>query len=187
MNFYSLTLCTKVLYRSLLFIAQVLGAIALAVFANLFCWLIALAVDKQNGMLPVWLRWFQTPDASCYDEQWVAEHPDWSKYKIALTWIARNPAYGFRKWCQTDVHVLQYKAGNVFIGDGEHGLAGWYFLLAPNGAWNFCFVVDLHNGSCFRGNWGWYLLPIAKGYDSVNTGMLEADLFRFYDFGRKGN
>ena len=177
----------RALAFAVIYIPSVLTALVLTVVANLLCWLIALFVDTKTGLLPRWLRWFQTPDATCYDDMWVSEHPTWSKYKIAYTWIARNPAYGFRKWAQTKTETIAVTKGDLTIADGLNGKAGWFLLLAPNGAFNFVFVIDLHNGSCLRGNWGWYLAPIAKGYESINTGMLEADLFRFYNFGSEGH
>jgi hypothetical protein len=172
--------------KTILFIIEVTAALVLTLVAYIFCWLIALFVDK-DGNLPTFLRWFQTPDATCYDDMWVAEHPTWSKYKIATTWIARNPAFGFRKFCSVGAKRCIVSKGNVNIADGEFGVAGWYFLVGDDSSWNLSFIINLGNGSCFRGSWGWYLLPLSKGYDSINTGMLEADLFRFYSFGVKGN
>lgn len=171
---------------ALIFVPVCLTSIILAIVANLFCWLIALFVGK-DGNLPHALRWFQTPDATCFDEMWVAEHPDWSKYKIALTWIARNPAYGFRRWVGTGDSPIAKTYGDIHIADGEHGKAGWFLLIAESGFWNFSFVIDLKNGSCMRGTWGWNFIPVAKGYESVNAGILETDLIRFYSFGVRGN
>lgn len=165
-------------------------AILLQLFAMIFAPIIALFVDTKTGNLPYLLRWFQTPDATCYDEQWVAEHPQWSKYRIARTWIARNPAYGFRKWIgpkQLDAKkAILY--GNKDIADGEHGVAGWFLVIYQDtGHWNFSYVKELKNHKCVRGELGWYLLPLVKGYESVNTGMLQSDPVRFYAFGVKGN
>lgn len=166
-------------------------AIALQLFAIFFSWFLALFVDKSTGNLPYMLRWFQTPDATCYDEMWVQEHPTWSKYNIARTWIARNPAYGFRKWCGlSDAQVKNSKvttSGNINIADGEHGVAGSFLIVTQDGYWNYSYVIDIGNNKCRRGELGWYLVPLAKGYDSINTGMLQSDPVRFYQFGVKGN
>jgi hypothetical protein len=148
-------------------------------------WLIALFVD-ESGNLPKFLKWFQTPDATCYDEMWVAEHPTWSKYKIALTWVARNPAYGFRKWCGYNIISKPKVYGDIYIADGEYGKAGWFFIVDSYGIWNFSYIINLHNKSCLRGTWGWNLIPFVKGYESVNLGILETDLIRFYSFGVVG-
>jgi hypothetical protein len=116
----------RFLLRVIQYIPLLFIAIFLQLFAMAFSWLIAFFVDEKTGNLPHFLRWFQTPDATCYDDQWVAEHPEWSKYNIARTWIARNPAYGFRKWIgptnlKPENAVL---FGNKDIADGEHGVSG---------------------------------------------------------------
>lgn len=175
-------------YRIFQYLFLQICSYVLAAFAMAFCWLIALFVNKETGLLPKWLSWFQTVDATCYDVMWVEEHPTWSKYKIAYTWIARNAAWGFRRWCapNLDGTKLYIQWGDIYIGDGEKGKAGWNFLLGENGYWNFSYVIDLKNGNCMKGSMGWYLIPVAKGYTSINTGMLESDPIRFYAFGRKG-
>ena len=179
----------KILALTIVYIIELFFSICLTFVAYLFCWFIALFVDTETGNLPIYLKWFQTPDATCYDIMWVAAHPTWSKYLIALTWIARNPAYGYRKWCmptQLDT-TLVINNGNVNIADGVNGIAGFYFFVNTNGYWNFSYIFNLYNGSCVQGELGWYLLPIAKKYDSVNTGMLCGDVIRFYSFGVVGN
>lgn len=175
----------RTIFYTMWFIPLAVASILLAIIANLFCWLIAAFIDG-DGNLPYMLRWFQTPDATCFDEMWVAEHPDWSKYKIAMTWIARNPAYGFRRWVGTGTDAIAKTYGDITIADGEYGNAGWFLLITERGYWNFSYIIDLHNKSCMRGTWGWNFIPVAKGYTSVNTGILETDLIRFYSFGTKG-
>jgi hypothetical protein len=183
----------SIFLKAILYCIELSVAILLTMVAFLFGWVIALFVDTQTGHLPYFLKWFETVDASCYDEQWVAEHPTWSKYKIATTWIMRNPAYGFCAWCAPK-HIYGETAntpvvvqGDVNIADGLLGKAGWFFISTPSGWFNFSYVIDLKNGKCIRGEMGWYMLPIAKGYTSVNTGLLQTSPVRFYDFGRKGN
>lgn len=178
----------KTLFRIAQYICLQLASYVLALFAMIFCWLIALFVNKETGYLPLWLNWFQTADASCYDMQWVEEHPTWSKYKIAMTWIARNAAWGFRKTAGLqNVKPITVQKGNIHIADGEKGVAGAFFLQNEDGYFNFSYVINLHTGNCVRGEMGWYLIPLAKGYESINTGMLQTDPIRFYAFGRKGD
>jgi hypothetical protein len=178
----------KTFARIIQYIFLQLASYSLALFAMIFCWAIALFVNKETGYLPKWLNWFQTADASCYDVQWVAEHPTWSKYKIAMTWIARNAAWGFRKSAGiTNIKPITVQRGNIYIADGEHGVAGSFFLQNDDGYFNYSYVIDLDNGNCMRGEMGWYLLPMAKHDQSINTGMLQTDPIRFYAFGRKGN
>ena len=177
----------KFLFYAVLYAVQLVAAIVLAIIANLFGWAIALFVDTETGHLPYLLKWFETVDASCYDVQWVAEHPAWSKWRIATTWIMRNPAYGFCAWCRcaTPDKVTAY--GNVNIADGERGVAGWFLITDATGRWNFSYVINIGSNRCMRGEWGWYLLPVAKNDASLNTGLLQTSPFRFYAFGVKGN
>ena len=82
--------------------------------------------------------------------------------------------------------IIAKEYGDIYIGDGPLGKAGWFLLIAESGYWNFSYIKDLGNGSCVRGTWGWNFIPVAKGYTSVNTGMLESDILRFYSFGVTG-
>ena len=185
-----MTYYTDLLSKILLYCAQLSLGIVLALVAVFFGWAIAFFVDQKTGHLPYWLKWFETVDASCYDEQWVAEHPNWSKYKIAATWIARNPAYGYNRWCSVPTLLSDTAlktSGDLDIADGEKGKAGFFFLSTETGYWNLSYVLSIGRGTCLRGELGWYLLPIAKKYDSVNTGMLQTSPFRLYAFGEKGN
>lgn len=180
-----------IFFTTLKYLLSFFIAIILQLVAMIFSPVIALFVDKETGNLPKYLRWFQTPDATCFDKMWVEEHPTWSKYKIARTWIARNPAYGFRRWCGLDPREFipgwTTCYGNINIADGEHGVAGCFFIVDDRGYWNFSYVIDLKNNRCLRGELGWYLVPLIKGYESVNTGMLQSDPIRLYAFGVKGN
>ena len=172
--------------KYLLYILELIPAVLIDIIAILFCWLIALFVDK-DGHLPKYLKWFETTDATCFDVMWVAEHPTWSKYLIALTWIARNPAYGFNEFCNPHLPKdtkVTYK-GNLDIADGINGHEGWY-LIETEGYFHFQFIKYIGFGRCIRGDYGWWLLPLAKGYDSVVTGMLQVTFpVRFYDFRKK--
>jgi hypothetical protein len=179
--------------KYLLYLFELAVALILVLCAFLFGWAMAFTVNKETGNLPKFLRWFQTVDATCYDTMWVHEHPTWSKWKIACTWIMRNPAYGFCAWVAPkglygEAATGEVKIrGDVDIADGEFGKAGWFLVTSEGGWFNFSYVLDLKNGKCMRGEMGWYLLPLAKGYSSVNTGLLQTSPFRFYEFGVKGN
>ena len=54
---------------------------------------------QDDGYLPRWLWWFQTPDNSCDGDAGHWErHPGldaWSTYKRRTAWFWRNVAYGF--------------------------------------------------------------------------------------------
>jgi hypothetical protein len=179
--------------KTIIFFFQLAVAIPLNIIAGLFCWFIALFVNKDTGQLPYLLRWFETPDTSyngfiggVYDEMWMAENPTWSKYKIALSWIARNPAYTYNMFCAPNIepHPLFKQYGNLNIADGENGVAGW-FLIAIDGWWNLSFVWQIpFTNRCMRGDYGWNLKPYVANYESKMLGALQVTLpVRFYSFG----
>ena len=172
--------------KYLLYILELIPAIILAAIAFVFCYLIALFVDK-DGHLPKWLKWFETVDATCYDVQWVKDHPTWSKYKIAYTWIRRNPAYGFNYFVRARVtNTTKVKfSGKLEIADGAKGVQGWNFIRAENGFFFFEWILRIpYTNSCIRGEYGWVLKPLALGYDSTVLGALQVVLlFRFASFG----
>lgn len=124
---------------------------------------------QEDGYLPDWLSWFQTPDnpADGDDNHWD-RHPGtdaWSTYKRRVAWFWRNVGYGF------DIQVLgaRCKASDVLTMDGmEHVKAkplaeGWQFYrLYREGKlvyWQFYFVCgyDWWPAKCIRGNFGWKL------------------------------
>ena len=59
---------------------------------------------RDDGYLPDWLSWFQTPDNPCDGDAGHWErHPGtdaWSTYKRRTAWFWRNVCYGF------DIDVL---------------------------------------------------------------------------------
>lgn len=172
---------------SVVFLVQFVGFLVLLVTVYLFGWAIALTVDNETGHLPYWLKWFETTDATCFDEMWVAEHPTWSKWLIATTWIMRNPVMGYCKFCAVSPASPYRYWGNLQIADGKYGVAGWFFVIDDECKWNFSYVIDLKNGHCMRGELGWYLLPLVKNIESPNVGLLQAAPFRFYEFGADGH
>lgn len=179
-----------------LYLIQLAIAIPLNIIAILGCWFIALFVNKNTGQLPYFLKWFETPDTDyqgfsggLYDELWILEHPTWSKYKMAYTWCARNPAYGFNMYCAPymEPRPLYNLRGNINIADGEHGVAGWY-LLTIDGYFQLSFVYQIpFTNRCMRGDYGWNLKPIAMRFGSDLAGALLVTMgVRFYNFGVVG-
>lgn len=167
------------------FIIEWVLALFMSLVAILFCWFIALFVNKETGHLPFFLKWFETVDATCYDEMWVAEHPAWSKYKIALTWIARNPAYGFNYFLRARVNEFTPVKffGNLLIADGEQGVQGWNLTISRSGVFMFEWIKNLNNGHCIRGEYGWNIKPLAKMNSSKMLGALMfCFIARFMDF-----
>ncbi len=163
--------------------------IVLSLFAILFCWLIALFADYNTGHLPRWLKWFETVDTDhgVFDTQWVQEHPTWSHYLIALTWIARNPAYGYSAWCNPMVQAGTQLTihGDISISDGINGKAGWYLITTPQGYFDASFVWKIPMVSrCIRGDYGWQYKTRAQGVKHPTEGSLQVEfLVRFSSFG----
>lgn len=142
-----------------------------------------------DGNLPWWLRWFQTVDATCYDTQYIADNPQWSKYEVAYNWLRRNPAYGYNHAASAFVSANEKVKvfGDLTIQDGKNGKAGWYFIITSSGVFEYRSIFDLGNGHCVIKEYGWNLTPLAKGYTSSVLGDLLVVFFcRFNNFGTDG-
>lgn len=86
---------------------------------------------RDDGFLPDWLSWFQTPDNPCDgDEAHWERHPGtgtWDTYCRRVAWFWRNVAYGF------DISVLGVEVRStdslIFEGDRDVGAkpprSGW--------------------------------------------------------------
>lgn len=78
---------------------------------------------QDDGYLPRWLWWFQTPDNPCDGDKGHWERwPDtsaWGTYKRRVAWFLRNVAYGF------DIGVLGQKTipGDCLDMDGQEGVS----------------------------------------------------------------
>ncbi|HIU85219.1 MAG TPA: hypothetical protein IAC66_07640 [Candidatus Aphodousia gallistercoris] len=95
----------------IIFVAFLPVSIAFAVIGRLLAPVLALFCDEQ-GWLPEWLSWFQTPDTSCdgdagHHERWPKEGAFWT-YARRVAWLLRNVSYGF------DIQVL---GADIFPGD----------------------------------------------------------------------
>lgn len=141
---------------------------------------------KDDGYLPDWLSWFQTPDNSCDGDEghWV-RHPGtdwWSTYKRRTAWFWRNVAYGF------DIDVLGAKCRFTDVlemsGDPETDTkpahSGWcYRELKRDGKaiyWQIYFVwqYPFWPSRCIRGNLGWKLWDFPDKYMNCQwTGMIN--------------
>lgn len=177
---------SKMIITIPLFILEWAISNILAGVAWIFADVLARLVDAE-GNLPKYLRWFQTVDATCYDEMWVAEHPTWTKLQIASSWIRRNPAYGFnyfaRAWVNKNTAVSTF--GNLDVADGLSGIQGWSLIISENGFFAFEWILRIpYTNSCIRGEYGWILKPLARNYNSSVLGALQVVLFfRFASFG----
>ena len=68
-----------------------------AVFSPVICLFLT-----EDGYLPSWLSWFQTPDNPAIgDDMFHRKEMSWTKshYLYGIFWAIRNPAYGFADTC----------------------------------------------------------------------------------------
>lgn len=159
-------------------LAAVSWAITLA--AYLFAPVIALFVDTK-GDLPGWLKWFQTPDAPCWGADfWATDNPTYSRYKLIITWLWRNPAQGFDQYAKADVTMktLVKVRGNLSIKDTSPTIGGWFLITC--GEYFQLSIIWPIKYVTFVSHLGWNLEPIAKGYEHPTLGALKATPLRFY-------
>jgi len=150
------------------------------IIAYLFSPAIALAVDA-NGNLPKYLSYFQTPDAPCWGADfWATDNPTYTKYKLIVTWLWRNPAQGFDQSVKANISANTQVTvrGNLGIRDTAPYISGW-FLLTGDGYFQLSIVWPVF-GIRIVSHSGWNLEPLAKRYEHKTLGALKATPFRFY-------
>ena len=145
---------------------------------------------SENGWLPGWLKWFQTPDNSLDgDSGWKNEHRLWrgdsdvdtNKFKIYVNrvlWLYRNPMYGF------DHDVLGAKFsersqvktwGDTTIKDGEHAREGYCFSVIQDPTtgkyyWGLLWVKRLFGSSrCLYVDLGWKIKTYSEDPNRLFT------------------
>ena len=164
---------------AILFAIEWLLGIFFALVAILFAEVIALFVNK-NGDLPWGLRQlFQPVDNKCWgDEEWSRDNPTYSTYRLCASYLRRNAAYGYQSLAEVPVSDNHF-FGDLSIRDGIGGRDGWLFVVNSKGFWQLCFILNLGNGKCLRGDYGWSLVNAS----ALLTGSLQLTfLFRFYNF-----
>lgn len=124
---------------------------------------------QENGFLPRWLWWFQTPDNPCdgdagHWERWPGTDA-WSTYKRRVAWFLRNVGYGF----DIDVLGVQIFATDSIKSLGDPDVdtdpihSGWNFRRVYRDgeciAWHLYFVFQYPflKTRCLRGTFGWKL------------------------------
>lgn len=147
--------------------------------------------EKQvvGPRLPEWLSWFDTPDNDLFGDDGHAErHAGRSEYYQMVTWLWRNPAYGF-EWhgplaADTTADMPLRLWGNPWIRNRHLAVAGWYFCtVGPY--WNYKAVQPLWGDLCFMSEFGWKLQPWAQRRESSGKAMFVFSL-RFTAFYSKG-
>ena len=169
----------------ILYPLKALASVVITLIAYLFNWLFALFV-RPDGNLPRWLKWFQPSDNKAVgDTLWKAEHPGYSNYQLARSYMNRNPAQGFDQLLQAKVsETTPVKVrGNLNIRVGPKGIGGWY-LITSKDYFHLSYVLPMtwFGEFCITGAFGWRLVSIAKGYRHDTLGQLVFTPFRFHQF-----
>lgn len=133
---------------------------------------------QENGFLPRWLWWFQTPDNPCdgdagHLKRWPKSGPFWT-YMRRLAWFLRNVSYGFG----IDVLGTRVLATDTWLIEGDerasdtNGLSGTCFKRVYRGVelrvfhWYFIRHYRLLGRSCcVRISLGWKL------FENYSPGM----------------
>jgi hypothetical protein len=166
--------------KILLYPIYAIASWILTIIAYLFAPIIVLFVDA-DGNLPRLLKWFQTIDAPCWGADfWATDNPTYSRYKLIVTWLWRNPAQGYDRLAKADVTretpVTVY--GDLYIKDTPPAHGGW--LLITGGGYFQLSMICPFAGMCFVTHLGWNLDPIALHYSHPTMGNLKATPLRFY-------
>jgi hypothetical protein len=164
-------------------IKSILGAALSAIymplnlFMGLIAWILAPILPffaTDDGWLPDWLWWFQTPDYSLDgDSSWKdpTKHPYISKlprYWRRVFWLYRNPAYQFN-WSVLATSYLKENAiiyGNI-DADCKTGKMGWCYC--RSGMWyEFKWYTETVFGKCLKFRIGWAMSSAISDDNYVN-------------------
>lgn len=155
--------------------ALLIPSYAMAIIGRLIAPILPLFV-QEDGYLPKYLSWFQTPFDSLdgddgHWERWPGADK-WSTYKRRVAWLLRNVAYGFdMRVCgvkvDPDKDVIKIN-GNPDISDknGISGVCRWY-AYGDNKliAWQFYYIYHYEIfglKKCVRIGAGWKLWSESK-------------------------
>ena len=172
---YLLLLPTAILFVIEWFIGIVLALISI-LFSEVIC---IIGLRKDNNLRQPLRALFQPVDnLAIGDAEWKTEHPTYSDFDLAATYLRRNAAYGYQSLVSCPIGKNTV-FGDTSIKDGNYGVSGWFFVINDKGFWQWCFIKNLGKGKCLRGDYGWSLVNASV----LLTGSLQLTfLFRFYNF-----
>jgi hypothetical protein len=131
---------------------------------------------QENGHLPRWLKYLDTPDNTADGDEPFKEHhapyrgdniTRWQRYVNRVFWYFRNPAYSF-DW---DVLAFQYKEGDevkvwgrrkingeivkndIRLISGDLTMGGWFFARCDY-AWQLYINHHWNDTHCTKLNFG---------------------------------
>ena len=146
---------------------------------NYFFAPIAVLFASEDGWLPRWLWWFQTPDTSLDgDGGWKEEHrrfkvedKPWKRWYNRSTWLYRNSMYGFA----IDVLGAKTRGSDVLVSFGDKATSNRPIrnglirrFLYRDGKliyFQWYYVRQWSATRCLRVNIGWKLWGFESGVD----------------------
>jgi hypothetical protein len=148
-------------------------------FLNFFLAPVVVLFAQNDGWLPRWLWWFQTPDNPLDgDGGWKTEHrrfkiedKPWKRWYNRTTWLYRNSMYGFcidvlgAKTLGTDTLVL---TGNRAASDNPFHEGHFHYRLYRDEkliAFQYHLIWAWSKTRCLRLNIGWKLWDFRVGED----------------------
>ena len=151
-------------------------SVPLTVLGIVLAPVLPLFADNQ-GWLPRWLWWLQTPDNSLDgDNGWKTEHWQW-RYRLPISlstyigrvgWLLRNPAYAFGARYINGNDTVTY-TGDTAIGDNNTAREGWLFVHA-SGLFQFTYVKRIFNtNKCIYVNLGWNIRALVDANNRRNN------------------
>lgn len=135
---------------------------------------IAVAYADEDGRLPHWARWLETPDAlgwgaGIYEPVIKRIYDKYGREKALVVWLWRNPAYRLKFWM--GMNVVNYDYSKVtFTSSGAYNPPKWGFSLwrataLYDGRKYFDIRPQLSLGSFYIYLLiGWKLKPYISGY-----------------------
>jgi hypothetical protein len=153
------------------FAIEWLIGIPIAIIAIFGAEIICIFGLKKDGNLRQPLRAvFQPRDNPAIgDDLWKKDNPTYSDFDLASSYIRRNAAYGYQSLVAMPVGDDIKIFGNPKIHDGKNGIAGWYFAIDEFGVWQWVWIRDNGDGTCWRGEYGWSVI----NYSLILKGSLN--------------
>ena len=146
---------------------------------------IAVMLADEEGRLPKFLRWFETPDAlgwgaGTYEPAIKKVYDERGKRVALIMWLWRNRAYGLSsKWSARpnyDTMVMKsYGTQGVF----RNAPAWWLGTITDGDKWWFEFSFAVRFGNLFVLGFrnGWKLLPFFDGHRPADFSTTATGLF----------
>lgn len=139
-----------------------------ATVASYFVVIVACLFLDEKGNLKYLRGWLQTSDnPATGDTFWREKNHAYSDYKLAVTWLWRNPSQGLDQQLRANVTMQTPIAVHWHNGDNYFYTCTGYFHLS--------YRIGLATGG-----FGWRLNNIVEGYPHPTMGQIEFTPIRFH-------